>query len=34
VIHRYVTSFAAGGEWIESEAYNLGTVKLLTSAPR
>jgi hypothetical protein len=30
VIKRYVTNFAVGGEWIESESYNLGTVKLLT----
>ncbi len=29
VIYRYVTELAKGGEWIESEAYNLGTVKLL-----
>ena len=30
VIHRYVTQMAAGGEWIESESYDLSTVKNLT----
>jgi len=28
-IYQYVTELAAGGEWIESSEYNLGTVRLL-----
>jgi hypothetical protein len=29
-IKQYVTELAAGGEWMESSEYNLGTVRLLT----